>query len=76
MLYVVVYNHQYGVDVTALARTEELANREAEKIVKDWRDDFNIDPELSDAEARKDWLELTGGRESIEVLVAPEITEE
>jgi hypothetical protein len=76
MLYVVVYNHQYGVDVTALARTEELANREAEKIVQDWRDDFNIDPELSDAEARKDWMELTGGRESIEVLVAPEITEE
>lgn len=61
----VIYTHRHGVDVfTAL--TEEAAAAHALYLVKTWRVEFGVDPEISDEDALSDWMELTGGREMIE----------
>ena len=69
MMYAIVYQHQYGVDVS-VADDEESAYKQAEKLVRAWRDDFNVPEELTDGDALQDWCELTHGRESIEVVTA------
>jgi hypothetical protein len=65
-MYAIIYTHKYGTDVS-IADTEEEAFQFAEEIVAYWRDDFKVDPDLSDGDALQDWVELTGGTESIDV---------
>jgi hypothetical protein len=69
MMYAIVYQHQYGVDV-AIADDEESAYKQAEKLVRAWRDDFNVPEEMSDGDALQNWYELTAAREFIEVTPA------
>ena len=69
MMYAVVYQHQYGVDVV-VADDEQSAYEHAESIVRGWRRDFNVPEGMSDGDALQDWCELTQGRESIEVVSA------
>ena len=69
MMYAIVYQHQYGVDV-AVADDEASAYEQAKKLVREWRDDFNVPEEMSDGDALQNWCELTHGRESIEVVTA------
>ena len=64
-VWVVIYTHRQGLDVFA-ALTEDAAHKHALFLVKTWRGEFYVDPELSDEEALADWMECTGGREMIE----------
>lgn len=68
-MYAIVYSHRHGIDVT-VADDEASAFEFAEGIVGCWRDDFNVDPQLSNGDALQDWCEITGGTESIEVVSA------
>jgi len=68
-MYAIVYSHRYGIDVN-VADDEASAYKFAEEIVEQWRDDYRVDPELSNGDALQDWCEITGGTESIEVVSA------
>lgn len=68
-MYAIIYTHKYGINVT-IADTEEDAFKFAEEIVAEWRDDFKVDPEFSNGDALQQWVELTDGRESIDVQYA------
>ena len=67
MMYAIVYTHKFGMDVN-VADDEASAFEFAEGIVGEWRDDFNVDPELSNGDALQDWIEITNGTECIDVL--------
>ena len=65
-MYAIIYTHKYGTDVT-IADTEEQAFAFAHEIVEEWRDDFQIPPEVSNEDALQQWVELTYGTECIDV---------
>jgi hypothetical protein len=65
MLWGVLYTHKHGIDIFA-CWSEEAAQRQALHLVKTYRDDFDVEEDVTDEEALSDWQELTGGTEFIE----------
>ena len=67
-IWTVIYTHKHGLDVTALS-TEELAYKYALELVSIYRDDFDVDEDLTDEDAYGEWYTHTWGQEHIEITM-------
>jgi hypothetical protein len=67
-VFVVTYNHKHGQDVVAYSN-EAAAHEGALSIVREYREDFQVDAEISDEDALVNWIEHTGYQEWIETTV-------
>jgi hypothetical protein len=70
--WVVVYQHKFGTDVF-IAEDEEVAHEQALSLVRTYREDFNADPEDDEDDLLRDWCEVTGGQEFIDVVSAAKL---
>lgn len=52
------YSHRHGHDIIPCL-SEDLAYKVALKLVKEYRDEFEIDSSTSDEDAYENWYELT-----------------
>ena len=68
-VWVVLYQHKHGADVF-VSQTESVAHQQALNLVREYRDDFNADPEDHEDDLLRDWAEVTGGQEFIDVMTA------
>ena len=65
-VWAVVYQHKFGTDVF-VADDEEVAHEQALTLVRTYRDDFKADPSDHEDDLLRDWGEVTGGQEFIDV---------
>lgn len=65
-VYVVSYSHKHGEDVSVYD-SEKAATFGALEIVREWRDDFGIDDDITDEQALEQWCEYTSGCEDITI---------
>lgn len=63
-IWILEYSHKHGIDINVY-KTQADVERAALEIVAQYRDDFNIASDLSDAEVLANWSELTHDLESI-----------
>ena len=61
-VWVVEYDHKHGVDITVYS-SEKAAQQCMEEIVENWRDDFNVPEDVSNADAIEKWADYSGGTE-------------
>lgn len=65
-VWILVYTHRLDVDVSAYVN-EYNAVLAAQDIAEEYREHFNVDPDIGIDEARLRWSELTNGEENLEL---------
>lgn len=64
MVWTLVYEHKHGSDVMVYA-TAAAAKEAVLELVRDYRAEFEVSPDITDEEALANWYELTDGTESM-----------
>ena len=67
MIYLLVYNHQYGSDYSAFYE-EGLAHLDAIKQMRETLEEWGEQTELDDEDLWDEWPELSGGSEYFEII--------
>ena len=67
MIYLLVYNHQYGSDYSAFYE-ESLAHLDATKKMRETLEEWGEETELDDESLWDEWPDLSDGQESFEII--------
>ena len=69
-IWLLLYEHKYGRDVT-IYRTEADANEAALELIREYREGYDVGPDVTDQEAWDDWDTITDGVEYLDVVSQP-----
>lgn len=64
-IWMLFYTHKHGHD-HFFYTTEEVCKQHALHLVREYRESFDVDANISDKDALLQWPELTDGSENIE----------